>query len=83
MALFVVFEDFGVVCVGDGLGATKTRFFGKKRGGTPNPQVKKVGVTPNLIKFSRRPPLAAAEAGRGAKRRGRPEPRRAAADAKI
>ena len=37
----------GGVCVMDGLGATKTRLFGKKSGGTPNPQVKKVGVTPN------------------------------------
>ena len=31
----------------DGIGATKTRLFGKKSGGAPNPQVKKVGVTPN------------------------------------
>ena len=36
-----------VVCLGVLLGATKTRLFGKKSGGTPNPQVKKVGVTPN------------------------------------
>ena len=57
-------------CVsGDGLGATKTRLFGKKSGGTPNPQVKKVGVTPNPDQI-----FASAAARRGAKHRGRPEP---------
>ena len=35
------------VCLGDGLGETKTRLFGKKCGGTPNPAVKKLRVTPN------------------------------------
>ena len=49
------------VCVIDGLGATKTRLFGKKSGGIPNPQVKKVGVTPNSDQI-----FAAAAARRGA-----------------
>ena len=51
--------------MGDGLGATKTRLFGKKSGGTPNPQVKKVGGTPNPDEISRRPPPCAAPAGGG------------------
>ena len=51
----------------------KTRFFGKKRGGTPKPQVKKVVVTPNSDQV-----FASAAARRGSGR-----PRRAAADAKI
>ena len=52
--------------MGDGLGATKTRLFGKKSGGTPNPQVKKVGVTPNLDQIFAWAAARAAPAGRGA-----------------
>ena len=37
--------------------------FGKKRGGTPNPQVKKVGVTPNSDQI-----FASAAARRGSGR---------------
>ena len=51
---------------GDGLGATKTRLFGKKSGGTPNPQVKKVGVTPIPDKMFVSAAARAAEAGGGA-----------------
>ena len=51
--------------MGDGLGATKTRLFGKKSGGTPNPQVKKVGVTPNPDQIFASAAALAAEAGRG------------------
>ena len=47
LALLPKFNNMGCVCLGDGLGATKTRLFGKKSGGTPNPQVKKLGGTPN------------------------------------
>ena len=47
---FALFSDFpilGDLCWRDGLLATKSRLFGKIIGGTPNPQVKKVGVIPN------------------------------------
>ena len=60
--------------MGDGLGATKTRLFGKKSGGTPNPQVKKVGVTPNPDQIFASAAARAAEAGGGAQRPRRPEP---------
>ena len=63
----------GGVCVRDGLGATKSRLFGKKSGGTPNPQVKKVGVTPNSDQI-----FASAAARRGSGRQ-----RQAEAEAKI
>ena len=57
----------GCVWEGDGLGATKTRLFGKKCGGTPNPAVKKLGETPNPDQN-----FASAAARRGS---GRPPPR--------
>ena len=58
---FVVFLNiWWGVCLGDGLGATKTRLFGKKSGGTPNPQVKKLGGTPNPDQI-----FASAAASRG------------------
>ena len=44
----------------------KLDIFGKKSGGTPNPQVKKVGVTPNLDKMFVSAAARAAEAGGGA-----------------
>ena len=52
----------------DELGATKTRLFGKKSEGTPNPQVKKVGVTPNPDQIFTSAAARAAPAGRGASR---------------
>ena len=68
---------------GAGVGATKTRLFGKKSGGTPNPAVKKVGVTPNPDQnFA----SAAARAAEAVARRVAPRPAgaaRAAADAKF
>ena len=53
--------------MGDGLGATKTRLFGKKSGGTPNPQVKKVGITPNPDQIFASAAARAAEPGVGAR----------------
>ena len=57
---------WGVECLIDGLGATKTRLFGKKSGGTPNPQVKKLRETPNPDQIFVSATARAAEAGNGA-----------------
>ena len=48
----------------------KLDIFGKKSGGTPNPGVKKLGVTPNPHQFIASAGARAAEAELGAKRHG-------------
>ena len=64
------------VCVEGVLGPTKTRLFGKKNVGTPNPPVKKMGVTPKSDEI-----FASAAARRGGGRRRREAPTEAGAAA--
>ena len=61
-----------VLCL---LGVDEKSILRLKSGGTPNPRVKKLGVTPNFHKLFASAGARAAEAGCGAKRHGRPEPR--------
>ena len=53
MILRDIFDIFGSAWLSSAFSgfSPKTRLFGKKSGGTPNPQVKKVGVTPNPDKI--------------------------------
>ena len=73
---FGFFRYLRGVCVEGVLGATKTRLFGKKNGGTPNPPVKKMGVTPKSDEIFA---SAAARRGSGLRRRFAPPPASAAA----
>ena len=74
-SLFLKFPIFDGGVPGVVLGATKSRHFPLKSGGTPNPLVKIVGGTPNPDQIFVSVAARSAEAGRGAKRRGWSEPR--------